>query len=783
MARKKRRKYEEVEYYSLSPETKRGIIIVFLFAISLICILSFLNLAGVAGTYVDLGLGIVFGWGRYLLPLILILLGYGLSRPNSYNISIPNYIGIVLFILSIHSLLHLKVPATESFELSFSGLGGGVLGYVLSYPLIIYLGFWASLVIFLSLLFASILLIFNTSIEAIIEKTSILKYFNLPFLQKKEVSDEEDVEDDEEEEDVEDDEDEEDEEAAETIVTPIKSPSKILFNSKEEKANPFKSAPRIKIDLPISLLDSKVSKPTSGDTKLGAEKIQKTLENFNIEVEMGEVQVGPTVTQYTFKPSEGVKLSRITSLNNDLALALAAHPVRIEAPIPGKSLVGIEVPNQKPAMVRMKELLESKSFKTRKSNLELCIGKDVSGKAWTGNLATMPHLLVAGATGSGKSVCLNSIILSLLYQNNTDTLRFIMVDPKRVEFPIYNGIPHLLAPVITDVTKTVYSLRWAITEMDRRFDELSKVNKRNIESYNMTAKDKMPYIVIIIDELADLMVAAAAEVEACIIRLTQMARAVGIHLIVATQRPSVDVITGLIKANIPCRIAFSVASLMDSRTILDSSGAEKLVGKGDMLYMSPQASTSKRLQAPFVSDEEIKRVVAFLKKQSDEPDYMDEVTEKPKVSGSSFDFKSSGGDGGDELFDEAKQVIVQAGKASASLLQRRLRIGYARAARLIDLLEDAGIVGPADGARPRELLMDAATAMTEPTPVEEPMEEDEPEEDFDEDENDEEEKELEETQEDDKDEDEYDDDEEDEPEEDKEDETPPIKKSTSNEIY
>ena len=526
-----------------------------------------------------------------------------------------------------------------------------------------------------------------------------------------------------------------------------------------------------------------MSKPTSGDTKLGAEKIQKTLENFNIEVEMGEVQVGPTVTQYTFKPSEGVKLSRITSLNNDLALALAAHPVRIEAPIPGKSLVGIEVPNQKPAMVRMKELLESKSFKTRKSNLELCIGKDVSGKAWTGNLATMPHLLVAGATGSGKSVCLNSIILSLLYQNNTDTLRFIMVDPKRVEFPIYNGIPHLLAPVITDVTKTVYSLRWAITEMDRRFDELSKVNKRNIESYNMTAKDKMPYIVIIIDELADLMVAAAAEVEACIIRLTQMARAVGIHLIVATQRPSVDVITGLIKANIPCRIAFSVASLMDSRTILDSSGAEKLVGKGDMLYMSPQASTSKRLQAPFVSDEEIKRVVAFLKKQSDEPDYMDEVTEKPKVSGSSFDFKSSGGDGGDELFDEAKQVIVQAGKASASLLQRRLRIGYARAARLIDLLEDAGIVGPADGARPRELLMDAATAMTEPTPVEEPMEEDEPEEDFDEDENDEEEKELEETQEDDKDEDEYDDDEEDEPEEDKEDETPPIKKSTSNEIY
>lgn len=704
MARKKRRRYEEVEYYSLSPETKRGIIIVFLFTVSLICILSFLSLAGIAGVYVDFALGIVFGWGRYLLPLVLIGLGYGLARPNTYNISIPNYIGIILFVLSAHGLLHLKVPATQSFELTFSGLGGGIIGYLISYPLVLYLGFWASLIILLAILFASFLLMFNTSIEAIFEKTKII---SLPSFRRRELNDDEEIGETEEEDDEQEDEEEiEDEE--ELTTTPVKSPAQALLAKTEEKATPFRSARKIKVDLPLNLLDDRKSVPQSGDIKLGSEKIKKTLENFNIDVEMGEVQVGPTVTQYTFKPAEGIKLSRITALNNDLALALAAHPVRIEAPIPGKSLVGIEVPNHKPAMVRMKEVLQSNSFKSRKSNLEICLGKDVSGKVWTADLAKMPHLLVAGATNSGKSVCLNTIIISLLYQNNTDTLRLIMVDPKRVEFPIYNGIPHLLAPVITDVTKTVNALRWAITEMDRRFDELSKVNKRNIESYNMSSKEKMPYIVIIIDELADLMVAAAAEVEACIIRLTQMARAVGIHLIVATQRPSVDVITGLIKANIPCRIAFSVASLMDSRTILDSAGAEKLVGKGDMLFMSPQTSAPKRLQGAFAGDDEIKKIVDFLQSQSEGTDYMEEITEKQKGA-TSFDF--NGGDDGDELFDEAKQIVIQAGKASASLLQRRLRIGYSRAARLIDFLEEAGIVGPPDGARPREILVNASEAL------------------------------------------------------------------------
>jgi len=361
----------------------------------------------------------------------------------------------------------------------------------------------------------------------------------------------------------------------------------------------------------------------------------------------------------------------------------------------------------------LRELLEYPDFKRRDSSLTVALGKDVSGKPSFANLQKMPHLLIAGATGSGKSMGIQSMIISFLYQNSPETLRLILVDPKRVEFSSYNGIPHLLTPVITDVTKTVNALRWAISEMDRRFDILAKNHKRNIDSYNLTAAEKMPYIVIVIDELADLMVAAAAEVEACIIRLTQMARAVGIHMIIATQRPSVDVITGLIKANVPTRIAYSVASLVDSRTIIDNSGAEKLMGKGDMLFMSQDLSKPRRLQGAFISDDEIKRVAKFLKDAcGNEANYQEEILEK-HGSPSSFEFYQSGGNGdGDPLLSDAKEVVVQAGRASASLLQRRLRVGYARAARLIDLLENEGIVGPADGAKPRDILVNSLEEMS-----------------------------------------------------------------------
>jgi len=474
--------------------------------------------------------------------------------------------------------------------------------------------------------------------------------------------------------------------------------------SKESSNSGWKQT-HVQIDLPMDLLNAKIGKPTSGDIKNNMLIIQRTLENFGIPVEMGEVNVGPTVTQYTLKPAEGIKLTKITTLSNDLALSLAAHPIRIEAPIPGKSLVGVEVPNQTKAIVGLREVLAGEMFKNRKTNVMVALGKDVSGKVWLDDLSKMPHLLVAGATNSGKSVCLNAIIVSLLYQNNPDDLRFIMVDPKRVELPVYNGVPHLLTPVITEVGKTINALKWCLNEMDRRFEALAKAGKRNIVSYNETGKDKMPFIVFVIDELADLMVAAGRDVEASVIRLAQMARAVGIHLVLATQRPSVDVITGLIKANMPARIAFSVASGIDSRTILDSLGAEKLLGRGDMLFTTAEISKPRRLQGAFVSDNEIKRIVNYIKDRSGEPQYIEAVTDRQKVKGIAGVGLDGGSGDSDELLEEAKELIINSGKASASYLQRRLSIGYARAARLLDLLEEAGVISQGNGAKPREILI------------------------------------------------------------------------------
>ncbi|HUT22550.1 MAG TPA: DNA translocase FtsK [Candidatus Bipolaricaulota bacterium] len=702
MARRKRKKIKEepVREKELSPEAKKGIVVVFIFAVGVLSFLSLLQMAGRIGIFIDSALSIFIGWTKYAFPILMIIYAYLLFRDERYQITKAKYVGFLFFVLSFNALLHISYAASEALEMSASGLGGGFLGLVLSYPLQFVMGKIATIVILLALLLISLLLMFNTSIKNLVFGNSRLAFLKRPFgvlfARKEDESSEEESETETVEKATQ-------ESSIENEEQDEKKVAKEL-NESEETAVQFPNK-GIKIDLPLTLLNKKTSKPTSGDTKVGMEKIQKTLENFGIDVQMEGVSIGPTVTQYTFKPAEGVKLSRITALNNDLALALAAHPLRIEAPIPGKSLVGIEVPNKQAATVCLRELLEAPEFKTRKSNLALTLGKDVSGKTWVYPLEKMPHLLVAGATGSGKSVCLNTMIISLLYQNNPDDLRMILVDPKRVEFPVYNGIPHLLSPVITDVTKTVNSLRWAISEMDRRYEMLAKSNKRNIEGYNQSnPEEKLPYLLIVIDELADLMISASSEIESSIIRLTQMARAIGIHLIVATQRPSVDVITGLIKANIPARIAFSVASQTDSRTILDSSGAEKLLGKGDMLFQTAELSKPRRIQGAFVGDDEIKRVVDFLKEASGDPEYNESVTEKNKGVHTSFDYNNDDGDS-DELYDDAVEIVARAGKASASLLQRRLRVGYARAARLIDLLEDNGVVGPADGARPREVLM------------------------------------------------------------------------------
>ncbi len=462
----------------------------------------------------------------------------------------------------------------------------------------------------------------------------------------------------------------------------------------------------------LDLLETESIHPRVGDIRANANIIKRTLENFGIDVEMGEVNVGPTVTQYTLKPAEGVKLSSLTALQNDLSLALAAHPLRMEAPIPGRSLVGIEVPNKSISLVRLGSLLKECDFQKTASSLSFALGRNVKGEALLTNLSKMPHLLIAGSTGSGKSVCIHSILLSFLFKNSPETLRLILVDPKRVELSHYNEIPHLLTPVITDYKKVLPALRWATNEMERRYNLLSEYKSRDIEGYNLKvlAKKEMPlpYIVIIIDELADLMARYGHDLEGLIIRIAQMARATGIHLIVSTQRPSVEVITGLIKANITARIAFQVASQVDSRTILDMGGAEKLLGSGDMLYLAPNYSKPRRVQSAYVSEEEVNNLVRFIVNQSEVgkeenglAEDLEEFIEGTSSSGG-IDFETREED---ELYPDAYDVVIKAKKASASLLQRRLRVGYARAARLLDILEEKGIVGPVNGAKPREVFI------------------------------------------------------------------------------
>jgi S-DNA-T family DNA segregation ATPase FtsK/SpoIIIE len=429
---------------------------------------------------------------------------------------------------------------------------------------------------------------------------------------------------------------------------------------------------------------------------------------------MDEITVGPTVTRYALKPAEGVKLSRIVALQSDLALALAAHPIRIEAPIPGKSLVGIEIPNKAKSIIGFATLMNDDHFKNDPKALMVALGKNISGKARFANLAKMPHALIAGATGSGKSVTVHAIITSLLYRNTPDDLKFIFVDPKRVELTMYNGLPHLLTPVITDPKKTILALKWAAKEMERRYDLLEKNKVRDITSYheNIWAKrkkddtevEKMPFIVIIIDELADIMSAFPRELESGIVRLAQMSRAVGIHLILSTQRPSVNVITGLIKANIPARVALQVASQIDSRTIIDQPGAEKLLGAGDMLYSSGEMSSPERIQCAYITENEVKNIVEFIKNNNDF--ITDEINLSPGALGNTDGVFSGTVDGGDDddMYEEARQTVIETGKASTSFLQRKLGIGYARAARLIDMMEERGVVGPGNGAKPREVL-------------------------------------------------------------------------------
>ncbi|MBI5449213.1 DNA translocase FtsK [Candidatus Gottesmanbacteria bacterium] len=461
---------------------------------------------------------------------------------------------------------------------------------------------------------------------------------------------------------------------------------------------------------PITLLsEGPGQKADRGDMRKNADVIEKTLESFGIGAKVAEVNTGPAVTQYALKIPLGTKVSKITSLSSDLALALAAPTgqVRIEAPIPGRDLVGIEIPNRGLEFVTLKRMLESPVLRKAKSRLAVALGLDVSGNPLIADIAKMPHVLVAGTTGSGKSVLINAWICSLLFRNSPSEVRLIMVDPKRVELTGYNGIPHLLTPVIVEPDKILSALRWATNEMEHRYKQFAEVGVRNIDGFNeLSGFQAMPYIIILIDELADLMAYAPVEVEDTICRLAQMARATGIHLVLATQRPSVDVITGLIKANVPSRIAFNVSSMIDSRVVLDMPGAEKLLGRGDMLYIPPDQAKPTRIQGTFVSDQEVAKVVEFFKKQQVQVQYTEEVTTQPLTSMKKFGGGGgTGTDGKDAFFEDALRLICQHDKASASLLQRRLSVGYARAARILDQLEEAGIIGPGEGSKPRDVLV------------------------------------------------------------------------------
>lgn len=660
----------------LHPDVKKTIGIVLFLGIAILFILAGAGQAGPWGTSIYSLLDKIFGWGYYLIPAVSFILALSLIASERKGFWGFALIAGVLFVASGLGIIDIISPGS-------GGLAGMLLGS-LKNPF----GITASLVITFTVLIISFLMILNKPLKT-------------PKISKKEKKEELTVESGgikiEE---------SGSGETKETNLLPEEKTilAEIAGTAKTQPSSSLKQA-KIKNYVPpsLKLISSSFEKPTVGDLRANANIVKRTLDSFGIPVEMGEINVGPTVTRFTLKPAEGVKLARITALHQDLALALAAHPVRIEAPIPGKSLVGIEVPNKSAALVRLGSLLLYPEFQ-KTSPLVFALGRNVSGEPFFADIAKMPHLLVAGATGSGKSIIIHSLLITLFYKNSPEMLRLILIDPKRVELSVYDGLPHLMSPVITESKKAMGVLRWAVSEMERRYDLLLRAGARDIKSYNQK-ENKLPHLLIVIDELADLMASYGREVEGSIIRLAQMSRATGIHLVVSTQRPSVEVITGLIKANITSRIALQVASQVDSRTILDTAGAEKLLGNGDLLFVSAEFSKPCRIQGAYISEDEVKKVVAFIKENNKiEPDNGETITlPNEEESRGVLDLAEYESDIEDELYNEAILVVREAKKASASLLQRRLKIGYARAARLLDIMEEKGVVGPAEGAKPRKV--------------------------------------------------------------------------------
>lgn len=673
--------------FSLKPEVILSIFQIGVFSAAGLILVSFARQGSVLVRLNDALVG-YFGWSSVILPFVLICFGLLLSKLKT-PLGQPNVlVGILLFFVSIATLTRAGSFGANSWD--------GVSALVTPA---------GAFVVLMAASIVGLVILFNTSFDQVLiwfgkilkgirrvlvsDETAAKKFKPQPFTGKKELKvTGGDL-------------------ARETDRG--ERPQRIM-EKKEELA------PQLVSNMPgddqawkyppISLFSSPdVGKADRGDIRDNAHTIEERLESFGITARVVEVNQGPAVTQYGLEVALGTKLSKIVSLERDLALALAAPTgtIRIEAPIPGRSLVGIELPNKSPEFVTIKKMLSSEEMRNHPSKLAVALGLDVAGKPVVTDIGKMPHVLIAGQTGSGKSICLNAFMASLLFRASPSEVKFILVDPKRVELTGYNDIPHLLSPVIVEPQKVISALRWTLSEMDRRYKLFAQAGVRNIDGYNqMSGFQALPFIIFVVDELADVMLVAPVEVEEAITRIAQMSRATGIHMVLATQRPSVDVITGLIKANIPTRIAFAVSSLVDSRVILDNQGAEKLLGKGDMLYLAPDQAKARRIQGAFAPDSDVASLIEFIRAQGVKPQYTEEVTTMAKPGTTVVDGVE--GDA-DDLFKSAVEVVCQYDRASASLLQRRLSIGYARAARILDQLEAAGVVSPADGSKPREVLV------------------------------------------------------------------------------
>lgn len=696
--------------------TKNETISIIIIAFSLLYIFAFIftDKMGIVGKIIFQTTTRNIGLGAYIFPFLLLFLGilifFNYKLPNPYH----KLLGVIFLFIIFLVFTHIRLLLLEnSYSLALKGAGGGLLGYYFANSLYLYFGTKGAYLVLISLSLISALFITEVSYFSIFRNWgnkikimfnniyNVLKNIGTKMSKSSRRKEEPDYQE------------------YETDEIPRKIFKIKRTTKKEEKLEEETIFDRDyqepKVERyqvpPLSLLSDSYAEKKA-DSKSNSDENVKILEstftNFGIDAKVVGVIQGPTVTRYEIHPAPGVKIAKITNLSNDIALSFAVASVRIEAPIPGKNAVGIEVPNRKRINVYLKEILQSSEFKNGKYKLPIALGIDIGGKPIIADLTELPHLLIAGATGSGKSVCINNIILSILYKLNPETVKFIMIDPKRVELNIYNGIPHLLIPIITDANQAIKVLNWAISEMEKRFKIFAEAGVRNLEGYNEYVRNindgtkSLPCIIIVIDELADLMLTSPVKAEEALCRLAQMTRATGIHLIIATQRPSVDIITGSIKVNFPSRIAFAVSTQVDSRTILDVNGAEKLLGNGDMLFSPVGAPKPIRAQGAFVVEKEIRNVVSYLIKHSPSPEYEQEVLEYKR---SKNILRETEEEEEDELFNEAVSVIINSKQASISILQRKLRIGYTRAARLIDTMEKREIVGPYDGRNPRKILI------------------------------------------------------------------------------